>query len=394
MATTLPAPAKRQAPGIQLSPRNAAAFTLFACALFIVLGVVTTLLGPILPLVAARWSISTAQQGSLFFWQFIASTVGALLSGMLLARRSFRFTVALGVTLCLGGVAALIWADWNLGRAAVAAYGFGLGLALPAFNLAVAETNQVRRAAAVSLLNFAWGLGAISGPVLLRLTHDLTMFLALVGALVALGLFPLLVWDLPDRAYRGTDKAKAAVLTHPWRLVPLFAFSMFVFCGVENVVAGWAATFALPTFTDAFRATNANEAFWAFFLGSRALVPLALQRISETNLLRASILASAAGVLAFYFASHPATILLACAVAGLGIGPGFPLVISRVSQALGPQHPASTVCFAFAGIGAATLPALIGILGEWFRQPRIGLLLPVVGLIVLLPIRVSVASRP
>ena len=100
-------------------------------------------------------------------------------------------------------------------------------------------------------------------------------------------------------------------------------------------MAGWAATFALPSFSDAFKATNANEAFWAFFLAGRALAPFVLRRLSEASLLRASILTSAVGVLAFYFASHPVTILVACAVAGLGIGPGFPLLISRVSESIG-----------------------------------------------------------
>jgi hypothetical protein len=108
----------------RLSERSAASFTLFACGLFIVLGVVTTLLGPTLPLFSSRWPVTTAQLGSLFLWQFIPSTVGTLISGVTLSKLSFRFGVVLGVALCLVGVAGLIWADWKFGRAAVACYGF------------------------------------------------------------------------------------------------------------------------------------------------------------------------------------------------------------------------------------------------------------------------------
>src|SRR5712671_4825591 len=125
--------------------RASVSFTAFACALFVALGIVTTLLGPTLPLLSVRWSISTAQVGSLFFWQFIASTIGTLLSGVVLSKRSFRLQVLLGVAFCLVGVAALIRADWTLGRYWVACYGFGLGIALPAVNLAVAEANPTRR---------------------------------------------------------------------------------------------------------------------------------------------------------------------------------------------------------------------------------------------------------
>src|SRR5437764_10182628 len=368
------------------SARSAASFTLFACALFIVLGIVTTLLGPTFPLLLKRWPVTTAQLGTLFFWQFIPSTAGTLLSGAMLSKRSFRLGVVLGVALCLLGVAGLIWADWNLGRAAVACYGVGLGFALPALNLVVAEANRTRRAASVSLLNFAWGVGAISGPLLLRLTHSLSGFLIILSILVALGLAGSAFWEMPQKNSAGSSGQASALASGSIRmLAPIIAISMFLFCGVENAIAGWAATLALPSFADAFRATNANEAFWAFFLAGRALAPFALRRISEAKLLLVSILTAAAGLLALYFASHAATILLACAIAGLGVGPGFPLLISRVSELIGPQRPACTVCFAFAGIGAATLPSAVGVLGERVHDPRAGLRLPLAGLVLLLP---------
>src|SRR5215472_13890866 len=384
LETTLRRPAN--SPPARFNERSAASFTLFACGLFIVLGVVTTLLGPILPLLSQRWPVSTVQLGSLFFWQFIPSTIGTLISGATLSKRSFRVGVLLGVVLCLVGVAGLIWADWNLGRAAVACYGLGLGIALPAINLAVAEANRTRRAASVSLLNFAWGLGAISGPLLLRVTHSLTGFLTVLSVLVALGLAGSALWEIPQKSTSGsTGETPTLTSSQTWLVAPLIAVSMFLFCGVENAVAGWAATFALPSFADAFRATNANEAFWAFFLAGRALAPFVLRRMSEAKLLYASIITAAAGVLAFYFADHAATILLACAIAGLGVGPGFPLLISRVSELIGPERPACTVCFAFAGVGAATLPSAVGLIGERVGNARAGLLLPIAGLVLLLP---------
>src|SRR6185312_13834362 len=173
--------------GPQQFSNRGSSFTLFACALFAVLGIVTTLLGPILPFLGLRWSISSAQAGTLFSWQFISSTLGTLLSGMVLSRRSFRVPVVAGVGLCLLGVAVLLRADWTTGRMAVAVYGLGLGIALPAINLAVAQANPSRRAASVSLLNFAWGIGAIGGPVLLRTLHDLNRFLLVTSALLLLG---------------------------------------------------------------------------------------------------------------------------------------------------------------------------------------------------------------
>src|SRR5215472_2784632 len=111
---------------------------------------------------------------------------------------------------------------------------------------------------------------------------------------------------------------------------------------------------------------------------------MVLRYLSEGSLLLASIICAASGVLAFYFATNAVAILFACALAGLGIGPGFPLVITRVSELIGPQHPAGMVCFSFAGIGAATLPTLVGLLGAKLANPRAGLLLPLLGLLLLI----------
>src|SRR5579859_61287 len=181
----------------------AASFTWFAYGLFVVLGVVTTLLGLVLPLLTIRWSITSVEAGSLFFWQFVPSTFGTLLSGAVFSKRSFRVAVISGVTLCLIGVAVLLRADWTLGRYAIACYGFGLGVSLPAINLAVAEANPERRAGSVSLLNFAWGIGAISGPILLRLAHNLDIFLALLSFLILVGLVISSVCSMPEKHSRA-----------------------------------------------------------------------------------------------------------------------------------------------------------------------------------------------
>src|SRR5579859_4635812 len=380
------------APSTQLTPRASTLFTLVACGLFVVLGIVTTLLGPILPLLSVHWSISIAQAGILFSWQFMSSVVGALLSGTVVAKRSFKTAVVLGIALCLVGVAALVTADWTLGRYAVGCYGFGLGLALPAINLAVAEINPARQAASVSILNFAWGIGAIAGPKLLRLAHDLTSYLMLVSGAVFIALVAACVLPMPAR--NRDQQPETAGSSSVWNLVPLLAISMFLYCGVESAISGWIATLALPNFANAYIATNANVAFWIFFLGGRAFAPPVLRRIREERFLLISILISAAGVVTFYFAHNQGAVLAACALAGAGIGPGFPLLIARVSELIGTQHPATTVCFAFAGIGAGLLSTFVGLLGARLGQPRAGLLLPLLALAALVPLarRLAAAS--
>src|SRR5271165_1874782 len=75
-------------------------------------GILTTLLGPMLPLLIPRWTMNDTQAGNLFLVQFLASLVGVQISGVLLARWGYRpaflsglLLMACGVgTLCLGSL--------------------------------------------------------------------------------------------------------------------------------------------------------------------------------------------------------------------------------------------------------------------------------------------------
>jgi MFS family permease len=57
---------------------------------FFATGILTTLLGPMLPILIARWAMNDTQAGNLFLVQFLASLMGVQLSGVLLVRWGFR----------------------------------------------------------------------------------------------------------------------------------------------------------------------------------------------------------------------------------------------------------------------------------------------------------------
>ena len=63
---------------------------------FLPTGILTTLLGPMLPIVIARWAMNDTQAGNLFLVQFLASLVGVQLAGVLLTRWGFRPRVSVG----------------------------------------------------------------------------------------------------------------------------------------------------------------------------------------------------------------------------------------------------------------------------------------------------------
>ena len=168
--------------------RSWTAFLLHAS--FVLTGVVTTLLGPILPILVTRWGLNDWQAGLLFTMQFAGSMMAVALSSVGMTRLGLRATLASGATLMASGVAALAGGPLALGYGAVLCYGIGrLGVTIPATNLAVAEQYAARRAAALNLLNLAWGVGAVTAPPLiafLQRSNDTQAFLLGLAAALTL----------------------------------------------------------------------------------------------------------------------------------------------------------------------------------------------------------------
>jgi fucose permease len=363
-----------------LCETDKSSFTFAAYFCFAILGTVTTLLGAILPLLSLRWSISSLQAGRLFFWQFLSATIATLVSAWAFKKQSFKIPIVIGVALSLVGVGLLPYANWQLGRYCVGCYGLGLGLSLPTINLAVSEANPARRAASLSMLNFFWAAGAVGGPLLLLLTRNLNSFLALLSIALACCLLLSLVIPIsiqtPNRHERPTSGLPAGHLA----FAVILSAAFFLLVGSENAVSGWASSLALPQFSSAYTAAAAPAAFWTFFLLSRATAPVLLRKIDDMQLMSYGLACAVVGIVAFFLVKNPLLVLIACALAGLGIAPAVPVAIAQVAQKFGDHNPASTVCFAAGGIGAATMPALVGIIQAKTGIPKVGLAVPLIAL--------------
>jgi uncharacterized membrane protein len=74
---------------------------------FIVNGVVTVILGPILPVLIARWGLNDSQAGAFFPTQFIGSWLGTIMSSWIIARKGYRLPIGIGYAMLGLGVAGL-----------------------------------------------------------------------------------------------------------------------------------------------------------------------------------------------------------------------------------------------------------------------------------------------
>jgi len=348
---------------------------------FVLSGVVTTLLGPLLPALAVRWSLNDIQAGYLFTAQSIGTLAGVSVGGPITRRIGWLRGLGIGFVLMSSGLAALGVSSWFWGLTAVSLNGIALGIVLPATNLLVAGVNPARRAESLNILNLLWGFGAVLGPVIVvPLTRaggirTPLMLLAFLSAATAIWLVRLPVIRVAEVSEQHGKSERFTSKTFRTWFVLLVALLGFLYVGSENAVGGWIALYSIRL----IRSLGASGAwtpsiFWAALLAGRAAVPVALRFMTPEKLVLAGLLLAASG-LSLLVTAHSAPALLAGIVlTGFGFGPVFPTSIASATHHLGTgASRAVNLFFAMGTLGSATLPWTVGFLSTRYGNLRTGL---------------------
>jgi FHS family glucose/mannose:H+ symporter-like MFS transporter len=362
---------------------------------FVLTGIVNTLLGPALPFLSSKWSLSDERAGLLFTAQFSGSLVAAFLTCILIPRRGYRFVLLLGFGLMAIGIGALGLGPWTLGLAVVFTFGFGLGLCIPVTNLWISEAAVSRRAGALSILNLAWGVGAVSCPILLALTnHGVNFPRFLLGLASALGVIALLQFRIRDTSAALPTPELAIVLpvarTHRnnGAMVSLGAL-FFLYVGVESSVGGWVASYANRIEAHPGQTwLVAAAAFWAALLASRAAMPLLLRGLTEFRLTLLGLSLASIGLVILIMTSSESGVLVGAMSVGIGLAPIFPILVACLRHQLGEAaNRTGGILFGLASLGGATLPWLVGVVSTRFRSLEAGLVVPLICCLIIIGIQ-------
>ena len=343
-------------------------------------GILTTLLGPMLPLLMNRWSLSDTQAGNLFLVQFLAAVVGVQVSGVLLSRLGFRPAFLLGLLMMASGTATLYMGSMRLGMVSVAVYGFGLGLIIPTDNLLIAEVSPNSRTSAVNLLNFFWGVGAVLCSVMVAWTaaHGLLPFflgsVSLMLVLLALGMR-----GLPFPAAAAPSKGASRwqeLVRNP--AIWLFAAVFFLYPGAETAVGGWIASYVSRLGPQEAKMAPLMPAFfWASLTVGRASGAVFLRYVPEWRVLRGGYAAASAGIVLMLWSSTLPGVIVGALITGLSFATLYPITVARLSQHFGvAARSIGAFMFSLASLGPAIIPWLVGITSQASGSLRSGLFLP------------------
>lgn len=372
-----------------------------AHAAFVPIGIVTVLLGPLLPILSARWSLNYSQAGSLFSAQYIGATAGVVFSGLMVSRWGYRFAINAGLLAMAAGVGALPFSARSVGVVCIACYGVGLGFAIPAINLFVAAVNPARRSAALSLLNFSWSVGAVACPFVIAATakiNQVQLFLVVLAGFLLLLLLGFAA--TPSAFVEPTPVEAASVESTPaqknerreaspvhWRSRPLFVMSalFFLYVGAENAFGGWIASYAksLGLSSSTFPVMTPSFFYAALMLG-RWIAPFVLRRTDEIKTARAGLSIACLGMAGLILSRTMPLVVSSVSVAGLGLAAVYPITISRLSQEFGASAArVGSIVFTLSNFGGASLPWVVGFCSNRFNDLRVGLAVPLAATVIM-----------
>ena len=357
---------------------------------FVLSGIATTIVGPMLPIFIHRWSLDDGQAGFFSAIQFLAALGGTLASSAIAAWRGYRPALVMGYALMGGGLACLNADTHGVALTATAAFGLGYGLITPGTNLFVAELGGAKSASLLNQLNFAWGAGAMVCSPLIALAlkrNGLGILLAgtaIFGGILVLGL--LFVSFGGQKHEKDASPTEAAFPAIGLGVTIAMAAMFFIYVAMENGIGIWSAEYAKRLGNGITgMTTRAPMFFYAGLTSGRAYAPVVLRRLSERKIVFGALsLAAAATALLIASRSLPIA-TVAVFLAGLGCASIYPIYIAWLSKWYGARaRHIGGILFAFASLGGAVGPWLVGTVSKTFDSLRIGLLVPLASAIVMI----------
>jgi FHS family glucose/mannose:H+ symporter-like MFS transporter len=354
---------------------------------FVLIGIINTLLGAVLPALSSSWKMNDSQAGTVFFTQALGAMLGSAASGYLIKKIGVVRLLVTGFILMAASLAGLSFSNRAGGVLMIFSCGLALGLTIPTINLVIALMYRERRAAAVNLLNFAWGVGAAIGPLLVAWLGGKSGIGLPLGVFAALLSTTALFLALckPVALHSPTSERQGKVSTR-WRewlnaYVLLTGVMLFFYVGTETATGGWLASYAkrLNVNADSIWAIT-QSVFWAGLLIGRAAAPLLLRRDREKYLILFCSFVSLSGIAFILLGETSTTVLIGASFAGLGMSIIFPTTFAVFTERLGEAATEITgLLFVIGSLGGAILPWLVGQASAVYSNLRIGMVVIFLG---------------
>ncbi|MBC7899033.1 MAG: MFS transporter [Saprospiraceae bacterium] len=370
-------------------------------AVFLFSGVATVLIGQVLPILAKHFSLNDLQLSYLFPTQFSGSLLGTFLTSQFGKHNKFLLATMIGCFSMAIGVILMNVDSFGVCLAGFFMNGLGIGLTLPSVNMLILSMNSARPGAALSFLNFFWGVGAIiCKPFVDLFSGQTSIFystMILAALISASGLFLVFLPKQTEPESQKEPVLHAHESKPIWRTPIAWGIALFGFIhvGFEGGMIGW-----LTTYSDRIEHRPVSMFFsptllyFLFFVIGRGVAPALFRFLNENKMLMVGLSIIAIGMIISLSAGSVSVLSIGAAVAGFGTSWIFPTNVARFYNIFGAgsTHRA-TPLFICGTLGAASVTWLIGLLSNQFGDLRAGMFVLLISVVVLIVLQVVLSLR-
>lgn len=355
---------------------------------FISLGLPDGLLGVAWPSIRENFSLRLDSLGVFLFACTSGYITSSFLSGKILARMGVGGTLAASCALTSSALLGYtLVPEWYMMVALGVVSGLGAGAIDAGLNTYVASHFGE---GLMQWLHASYGVGVTLGPIImttaLNFFHSWKLGYQAVGfaqlALAASFLVTIRMWQDGARPTEHAAEEPRRLIDYrtPLRetlrqsVVWMNLLLFFLYTGAEASFGTW--TYSLLTLSRNVPVEVAglwSGSYWAMFTVGRILAGLLMRRFGAARLLKAGFLVALGGAALLWWNPFPESSILAVSLIGFAIAPIFPGLVSGTSARVGDNHAANMIGMQIgsAGLGAALVPGLAGVLAQNFSLEAI-----------------------
>ena len=363
-----------------------------------VYGMISAMLGTILPNLSERFHLTPTQNGTIAFAQALGLIIASVGVGPLLDSEGYKIGLLLGLALI---AIALYVLPRSPGFRTILVLlfllGVGGGIVVTGANALTSGVSEAHRATALNLVNLFFGLGGFATPFIsanlfkknwVRLCYTVATL-----TIVALAVQAITSMPAPTGAAGFVLADAVPVLGRP--LLFLLGFFLFLYMTCEVGVWNWLPRHLIAQGVPESSALNILSLGFALgLLAGRVGVAPVFTRVSAINVTLAASAAMAVTTFFMLRATKPITAFALVFAAGLSMAPVFPTTLAIVGTAF-PRMTGTAMGFVITcgWVGLAVSSRIIGaIAGDDPRRLKKALLVIPASALLMVGLNLAIRS--
>ena len=359
--------------------------------LFFVSGMMSTVLGVILPFLGDEHGLSQTVRGALLSAHQIGNLAALFISGILpyaIGRK--QNTVLLGSGIVIGLALITLTGNPLILFCAFALTGIGRGTMSNITNVVVGE-SMANKGAGLNLLHATFAVGAFIAPfmVIALSSSGWRAEPLVIAALMALALV-LVVFSPLSSGRSGKDRRKEEFPCSFTFWVNTFIM-FFYLCG-EASLMGWLVTYFASLDAGAGFSTAMQSLLWIMILAGRLVCAAISARVDKPRLILILGIMMLASFLLLIAAPSMAPKVIGVIGTGLAMSGIYPTTLSTMDRNYNNSTVATGICIGTATVGAIVMPVIIGSVAD-AAGVATGFSLIAVPIVVMVVLQVLKAAR-